>query len=172
MVKLTSLLETVEQTPVTMEFLRKRVPEGVTVVAYPKLKGRHRGDVFKKGRPVVVLIPKKGTKSGHYVVLIPRKHHIEYFSSLGRSPESELQALHEPLSVFRNLLGKAYIYNRTVLQSGKYTINSCGAWVLTRVFLTKLKLREFVELFKRPVSLTSPDMIVAALSLLHFVNKT
>ena len=169
---LIALAEKIKHTTVSIGFLKQRMPANVDVIQYKRLKGRHRSEVFRGKRAVVVLIPKKGTESGHFVVLLPRKHHIEYFSSLGRSPESELQALHEPLSVFRNLLGKDFIYNRTVLQSGKYSINSCGAWVLARVYLAKLKMREFVELFKRPVSLTSPDMMVAALSLLQFVNKT
>ena len=89
MVKLETLLNRIETTPVTMSFLRKRVPEGVSVIAYPNLKGKSRSEVFNGKRAVVVLIPKKGTKSGHFVVLLPRKRHIEYFSSLGRSPESE-----------------------------------------------------------------------------------
>ena len=171
MVKLVTLLEEIEKTPVTMQFLRDRVPKDVSVVAYPSLKGKHRGDVFKGKRAVVILIPKKGTKSGHFIVCLPRKHHIEWFSSLGGGPESELKELGEPLTIFRNLLGNNYIYNRTKLQSGKYSIKTCGAWVLCRCFLSKLKLREFVDIFRGRITLQDPDDVVSALALLHFVNK-
>ena len=172
MVKLDSLLEQIETTAVNMEFLRKRLPSDVLVTAYAKLKGKHRSDLFRGKRAVVVLIPKKNTKQGHFVVLLPRKHHIEYFSSLGGSPESELAALNEPLTIFRNLLGKDFIYNRLKLQQGKYSIKSCAAWVLARVYLSHLKLREFQEVFRRPITLSDPDLIVSTMVLLHFVNKS
>ena len=171
MVNIEGLFKQIESTPVTMDFLRKRLPKDVLVVAYPHLKSKHRSELFKGRRAVVVLIPKKNTKTGHFVVLLPRKQHIEYFSSLGRSFESELQSLHEPVAIFRNLLGENYIYNRTVLQSGKYSINTCAAFVLTRCYLSKLKLPQFVNLFKRRLILSSPDELVSALVLLHFSNE-
>ena len=171
MVKLLTLLEQIEQTPVDMSFLRKRLPPDVLVVPYAKLKGKHRSELFRGKRAVVVLIPKKNTKQGHFVVLLPRKRHLEYFSSLGGSPESELAALGEPLAIFRNLLGSDFIYNRVALQRGDYSIKSCSAWVLARVYLSHLKLRQFQEIFRRNVSLSNPDLIVSMLALLHFVNN-
>ena len=89
---------------------------------------------------------------------------------MGGSPESEFAQLGEPLDVFRKLLGKNYIYNKTKLQSGKYSINSCGAWVLARAKLAFMKLREFTGLFRR-ISLQNADDIVSALVLLDFANK-
>ena len=106
MVKLEQLLNTVKTSPVSIGFLKTRVPDKVDVINYVRLKGRHRSEVFKGKRAVIVLIPKKGTKSGHFICLIPRKSHIEYFSSLGGSPTEELQKLHESLDIFENLLGK------------------------------------------------------------------
>ena len=93
MVKLATLLENIERTPVSVAFLKKRVPDNVSVVSYESLKGKHRSEVFKQKRAVIVLIPKKGSPKGHFIALIPRKHHIEYFSSLGNSFESELSQL-------------------------------------------------------------------------------
>ena len=170
MVNLKSLLETIEETAVTIGFLKKRVPKTVSVLSYRQLKGKHRSQIFKGKTAVIVLVPKKGSDKGHYICLVPRPGHLEYFSSLGRSFESEFQELGEPLDLFRSLLGKHYIYNRVKLQSGKYNINSCGAWVLARVKLAHLKLREFQLLFRK-VHLHDADAVVSALVLLDFINK-
>ena len=169
MVTLRSLLETIERTPVSIGFLKKKVPENVDVFAYEQLKNKHRSDVFKNKRGIIVLIPKKGHKKGHFVALIPRRNHIEYFSSLGNSFETELAQLNEPLTIFKKLLGKQFIYNNIRFQSGQYNINTCGAWVLARVKLAGLKMREFQKLFNR-VSLNSPDDIVSLMVLLDFSN--
>ena len=169
MVNLRSLLETIERTPVTIGFLKERVPKDVDVYAYEQLKNKHRSNVFKNKRGVIVLIPKKGEKKGHFVALIPRRNHIEYFSSLGNSYETELAQLQEPKDVFKSLLGKQFIYNNIRFQSGKYNINTCGAWVLARVKLAGLKMREFQSLFNR-VSLQGADDVVSLMVLLDFSN--
>ena len=169
MVKLRSLLETVEETAVTIGFLKKRVGDTVSVLAYEQLKGKHRSSLFKGKTAVIVLIPKENSKRGHYICLVPRPNHIEYFSSLGNDFERELAQLDTHLDLFRTLLGKNYIFNRTKLQSGRYSVNSCGAWVLCRARLAHLKLRDFLQLFQR-ISLQTPDDIVSTLVLLHFVN--
>lgn len=164
------MLETIEKTPVTIGFLKKRTPDSVAVFAYQQLKGRHRSTLFKGKTAVIVLVPKKGSKRGHFICLIGRPNHIEYFSSLGGSPETEFAKLGETLDIFRKLLGKNFIYNRTKLQSGAYNVNTCGAFVLARAKLAHLKLRDFVGLFRR-VSLQNADDIVSTLVLLDFVNK-
>lgn len=170
MVKLRTLLESIEKKTVTIKFLKERVPDTVSVLAYPQLKGKHRSTLFKGKTAVIVLIPKKGSKRGHYICLVPRPNHIEYFSSLGNSFESELAQLKEHLDLFRGLLGRNFIYNKLTLQSGRYNINSCGAWVLARAKLAHLKLRDFQQLFQR-VSLQNPDDIVSLMVLLDFESK-
>ena len=170
MVALKTLLETIETTPVSIGFLKKRVPKTVDVLAHQQLKGKHRSDLFKGKTAVIVLVPKTGSKRGHYICLVPRPNHIEYFSSLGGSPEAEFAKLGESLEIFRNLLGKNYIYNRVKLQSGTYNINSCGAWVIARAKLASLKLREFTGLFRK-ISLQNPDDIVSLLVLLDFIDE-
>ena len=137
-----ALLEQIKQTPISIGFLKSRVPQGVKVISYKRLKNRTRAEVFSNGKPVVVLIPKKGETIGHFIALLPWPKGIEYFSSLGGSPEDELAKLGEPRDIMMNLLGRSWNYNRTALQSGKYRIQSCAAWVLARVKLAKLKLRD------------------------------
>ena len=172
MVTLTSFINTIKSTPVSIGFLKKRVPKDVDVVSYEQLRGKHRRDLFRGKRAIIVLIPKKGSKLGHFIALLPRRHHIEYFSSLGGSWERELDLLKEPHKIFKDLFGKQFIYNRVKLQSGSYRVEDCAAWVLARVFLSKLKLREFVQLFQRTVSLTGSDSIVALMTMLLFLDRT
>ena len=170
MVALKTLLETIERTPVSIGFLKKRLPKTVDVLAHTQLKGKHRTAVFKGKTAVIVLVPKKDSKRGHFICLVPRPGHIEYFSSLGGSPESEFAKLGEPLEIFRNLLGKNFIYNRVKLQSGMYNVNTCGAWVLCRAKLANMKLRDFTQLFRK-IELQNSDEIVSTLVLLDFINN-
>ena len=165
-----AVLQKIKDTPITIGFLKSRVPEGVRVVSYKRLKNRTRGEVFKSNKPIIVLIPKQGETTGHFIVLLPWSKGIEYFSSLGGSPQDELKKLNEPLSIMTNLLGKNWSYNRTALQSGKYNIQTCAAWCLARVKLRKLRLREFQSLFTR-ITLNSPDDVVALMTLLDFAEK-
>ena len=164
------MIEQIEVTPISIGFLKKRVPDKVAVYSYEQLKGKTRSELFKGKHAIIVLIPKKDSKKGHFIAMVPRKNHIEYFSSLGNSPDSELEKLHQSHSIIKKLLGKQYIYNHVKLQRDRnYNINTCGAFVLARVFFHDLKLREFTELFRR-ISLQNPDEIASILVLLHFVS--
>ncbi len=165
-----ALVQTVKQTPVSIEFLRKRMPDGVKVVDYRRLP-QSRAKLFSTGKPVVVLIPKKGENVGHFVCLLPWKRSIEYFSSLGNAPLTELNLLGEAKTKMMNILGNNYTYNRTTLQSGSYKVQDCASWCIARVMFSELKLREFLKLFQRNVVLRSKDDVVSFLTLLHMKNK-
>lgn len=170
MVKLTQLLEKIKTTPVDLAYVRKKLPPRCKAMEYISLKGKHRSELFKDTDAIVCLIPKKGSDVGHFVVLLAKRHHIEYFSSLGGTPESELQALKEPLEIMKAVLGKNYITNTKRLQSGAYSINDCAVWCLLRCFLKEMKLREFQGLFARSITLQGPDDLAAMLGVLLFVE--
>lgn len=170
MVKLETLLEKIKQTPLDLDYLRKKLPAGCRAVEYKSLKGRHRSEVFKDTEALVVLIPKVGSDVGHFVVLLAKNNHIEYFSSLGGTPAKELEKLGEPAAIFEELLGKHFITNSKTLQSGAYHINDCAIWCLLRCYLRTLKLREFQELFGRSTHLQTPDDIAAAMGVLLLID--
>ena len=161
MVTLTHLLETIESTPVSIGFLKKRVPKTVSVLAYQQLEGKHRSQLFKGKTAIIVLVPKKDSKMGHLICLIPRRNHIEYFSSLGNSFESEAKMLGVNPHIIQNIVGNDYIYNRVKLQKAKYTIQDCAVFVLLRLKFHKMKLREFTQLFSRKIILESSDDIAS-----------
>ena len=120
MVSLKNIIEIIKRTPVSFKWLKERLPDNVDIYRYKELRGKSRFNVFKNKIGIVVLIPKKGEKVGHFVVLLARKNHIEYFSSLGNSMEAETKQLGVSPDTFRDLFGHDYIYNRNKLQKNKY----------------------------------------------------
>ena len=88
-------------------------------------------------------------------------NHLEYHSSLGGSPDEELDKLHQSHAIMTKLLGKNFIYNSVKLQSGKYDIRDCASFVLMRLFFRKLKLREYQQLFAKRLTLSNPDDIAS-----------
>ena len=162
---LRKLMDNIRSKPVSVKFLRERLPKNVPLFEYSQLKGKHRSELFKNRVAIVVIIPMLGTRAGHYIVLLPRKNHISYFSSLGNGPFDELKKLHEPKKIFEDLLGKHFIYNRTKLQSNKADTQSCWLWVLLRVKFHDLKNRDFVALFQSKISLQNPDDVASLMAL-------
>ena len=155
--------------PVAIERLRQLLPSNSKVVLYETLQGdkRSRGEIFKNNQTLAVLYEGiiDGKKQGHFVLLIPRAHSIEYFSSLGRSPTDEMNSLHQNTSVFKRLLGKNYTYNRKRLQLDSYNVEDCAWWVLARAILYKKKIADFNKMFQ-PRSIRSSDEMLSVMSLL------
>jgi len=171
MVKLESLIGTIERTAVSVGFLKSIVPKKTKVLHYQELKKFNRTTLFKDTDAVICLIPHKALKKGHYICMLPKKGHICYFSSLGMGPSQELVKLEHEENLMSSILGKRFVYNRTRLQNqANYNINTCGAFVFVRAKFHKLKNREFIELF-RNISLQNPDDIVACLALVSFMDK-
>ena len=168
MVNLKQAIDTLKHTPISISDLKKLVPKQCRVLKLIQLKNKPRRRVFKNVRAMIVLLPSTVSKVGHYITLIPREHHIEYFSSLGNSMERESKLLHNDEGILKKLLGSNYIYNRTKLQSGDFSIRSCAMFCVARCYLSDLKLREFIPLFKNRVTLDTPDDVVSIMNFIHF----
>lgn len=168
MVNLTQIIDRLKHLPVSIADLKKLVPPKCDVVKLNSLLGKHRTEVFKNLRGLIVLLPSNVSQVGHYVTLIPKRHHISYFSSLGNSPTQESKLLHNDKGIITKLLGSNYVYNRKKLQSGNFKIRSCAMFCLARLYFSELKSREFQTLFSRNVVLSSPDDIVSMLCILPF----
>ena len=155
--------------PLELNRLRALLPRESKAVLYKTLRDskRKRAQIFKGITSLVVLYETTVNKKlqGHYVVLIPRAHSIEYFSSLGRSPRDEMNTLHIDPGAFRDLLGKNYTYNRKKLQIDSYSVEDCGYWAVARCIMSHLKLAAFQRLFV-PRQLRSSDEVLAVMSLL------
>ena len=139
--------------PLGLNRLRGMLPNDSKAVLYSSLAKdkRSRQDIFKCIRSLVVLYETKidgKPNVGHWVVLIPRAHSLEYFSSLGRSPTDEMNAMHQDKTAFSRILGKNFTYNRSKLQQQKYDVDDCGYWALARAILVEFNLRDFQKLFR------------------------
>ena len=168
MVTLQSIIEKLKQTPVSIHDLKKLVPSYCRVVKLEQIHSQHRSELFKNHTAVIVLLPSDHSDVGHFVALLGKeKGYIEYFSSLGESAEKEQKRLSTDKTLL-HILGKRYQYNQRKLQQGKFSIQSCGMWVLTRVILQDLKLREFQQLFSRKVTINSSDDLVSIMVLLLY----
>ena len=161
------MLQNIISQPLGLEKLKSLLPKGSKAVLYESLRNSKRSDVFKNLNSMVVLYETKidNKTQGHYVCLIPRAHSIEYFSSLGRSPADEINAMHEDPTVFRKLLGKGFTYNRKKLQLDSYNVEDCGYWCVARAILHESNLSPFHRFFT-PRQLTSSDEVLAVMSLL------
>ena len=161
------MLKKILSEPLGLEKLRTLLPKRSKAVLYESLRNKSRAEIFKNLDSLVVLYEVKiaNRNEGHYVVLIPRTHSIEYFSSLGRSPTDEMKSLHQNPTVFKELLGKNYTYNRRKLQLQRYDVSDCGYWCVARAILHELKLSPFQTLFNSK-QLRSSDECLAWMSLL------
>ena len=161
-------MEKLKRSPVNIQDLKKLVPSYCRVVKLEQIHNQHRSGVFKNHTAVIVLLPSDHSSVGHFVALLGKeKGYIEYFSSLGESAEREQKRLDTDKTLL-HILGKRYLYNTKKLQQGKFSIQSCGMWVLARVILQDLKLREFQGLFSKRVAINSSDDLVSIMVLLLY----
>ena len=149
--------------PLGLNKLREMLPSDSKAMLYSELAKdkRSRQAIFKGVRSIVVLYETKidNKTQGHWFVLIPRAHNIEYFSSLGRSPSDEMHALHQDPTAFSRILGKNFTYNRAKLQLQSYNTDDCGYWALARAILVEFKLRDFQKLFRGRTVRSSDEML-------------
>ena len=161
------LLRKLKQTPMDLKTLGSLLPPYATTATYSQIKGKHRSELFGKHKCIVVLIPSKFSSIGHFVVLLRRSKALEYFSSLGGSPYSELSRLgQDDKDMFIKLLGSNFTYNSKSLQSKSTTIHDCALWCLARIKLHDLKLASFQKIFNRSLHLKTSDDVVAMLTIL------
>ena len=166
--KLQDLITEIKQTPMNFGTLRKLLPPYAGIKTLSEISTRSK--TFGQKQSIVVLIPSSFSDIGHFVVLTKFPKYIEYFSSFGRSPEKELTLLGQKSEALLALLGKKHIYNSKKLQGDSTTIEDCALFVLARVILRKLKLRQFQELFQSRVTLQNPDDIISMLCILLLVD--
>ena len=159
------IITDIKSLPIGLLDLEKLLPPRCKTVQYKDLT-QPRAKLFRDTDAYVVRIPNKGNKVGHFVVLLAKRHHLEFFSPTGGSIASEFKRLGQDPTNMNRLVGQHFIHNTKKLQSNKQSIQDCSSWVLARCYLIHLKLREFQGLFGKSLNLQSSDDIVSLMCLL------
>lgn len=146
------------------------LPERCKTIQYKNLT-RSRATLFKDTEAYVMRIPNRGNKVGHFVVLLAKRNHIEFFSPTGGSIASEFKRLGQDPALLNRVVGEHFIHNTKALQSNNQSIQDCACWCLARCYLKHLKLREFQGLFTKSANLQSSDDIVSLMCLLLLGNR-
>ena len=170
MTKLQQLIDRVKRTPMNVGTIKRMLPSYATFKTLDEISDNSK-TVFKNHECVVLLVESKFSEIGHFVVLLKSpKGYIEYFSSFGGSVDREMKLLGQKGDKIKRLLGKNHLYNSLELQSQSSSIQDCALFVLARIILRKLKLREFQQLFKSSITLRTPDDIVSMLCILLLID--
>ena len=162
---LKNAISTIKSLPIGLREIDNLLPPRCATIQYKNLT-RPRAQLFKNNDAYVVRIPNQSNKVGHFVVLLAKRNHIEFFSPTGGSIASEFNRLGQDPSLLNQVVGKHFIHNSKALQSNKQSIQDCACWCLARCYLKHLKLREFQGLFNKSVNLQSSDDIVSLMCLL------
>ena len=158
-------ISNIKSLPIGLRELETLLPPRCATIQYKNLT-QPRAKLFKNNDAYVVRIPNRGNKVGHFVVILAKRNHIEFFSPTGGSIASEFKRLGQDPALIQRLVGQHYIHNTKALQSNKASIQDCACWALARCYLKDLKLREFQGLFSKSVNLQSSDDIVSLMCLL------
>ena len=142
-----------------------------SIFPYPQLKSfQSINDAFDAKGRCMMLILTTGPTEGHWVCMIKRPDHIEYFDPYGHKPDAEkkvipkerLEQLNEAENTLTKLLlesGMPITYNTHPFQKLNGTMNTCGRHCIVRLLYQRLSLEEYDALIKR--SKLSPDDFVA-----------
>lgn len=89
---------------------------------------------------------------GHWTCVFNQGDKIEFFDSLGVIPDDELRIMgsgnSKPLLLrLLHKTGKKIIYNHRRLQRSEEGINTCGRWVIARLFTKDYPLETFLKIF-------------------------
>lgn len=153
-----------------------RICDGkVNIVTYPELSEYSSIDdvLGKYGAAIILYLTKK--KYGHWVAIFKvNRHQIEFFDPYGLRPDDQLDFINQHFRVENNekkphlsylLYNSPYTvtYNDDRLQKMIKDVSTCGRWCAIRIVLRKLKLPDFVRIFKNN-KCYDPDFFVTAIS--------
>lgn len=160
--------------PLSDRDILKAVKNQTNIILYSELKNiRHINDILKNDSCVILYEQMPG--SGHWVVLTYNKNNneLEYFNSYGDYPDEFLHLVDENLKkklnedypyLSRLLLDSGYklTYNDKQLQKLDNNIATCGRYVVLRILLKELPLKQFINIFNNRNY--TPDQIAKKLT--------
>jgi hypothetical protein len=133
-------------------------------------------DLWKGGfNSAIILLQKEDVRKqqdavGHFILLLDYGTYVEHFDSYGLTSDEELDITKERhLTNFFNNDEKGLIQNTTRLQKYGGNINTCGRWVVARLLMKELNLKQFIKFVK---SIGTPnDQMVTLMTMLLAVKR-
>jgi hypothetical protein len=163
-------LSEVKQYALGDDDLSRIVPKA-NIFTYPYLKNvKHIDEIFGDDGQAIMLYLTENEHTGHWVGLLRKNDHIEFFDPYGEKPDDELKWIsrdkREELDQDKPLLSKLLrqselpvVYNKVKFQKDGNNIETCGRHVATRLLHKDLSLPEYAEMIKG--SGMSPDEYVS-----------
>lgn len=178
---LNTILQRAEDIALTDHDLALATNNQANIVIYDMLdKYNNVQELFMDipGQAIILLYQFSNSDVGHWIVLLKKGRVLEHFDSLGYGPDYEVSMDHHDNLHYTRLLSDARNRGYRVesnpyrLQEQKYHVNTCGRWCITRVNFRELSNKEFNELMTKPITISNPDMLVTALTLMSsLINK-
>ncbi len=106
-------------------------------------------ELMDLGACVILLQIESASRSpvGHFILLLDHGTHYEHFDSYGLTMDEELKITQEKhLTRIFGLGRKPIVDNSKKLQTFRQDVNTCGRWVVARLLLRQLELKEFLKL--------------------------
>ena len=140
--------------------LAKIIPN-THIFTYPYLKQvKHIDEIFDDEGRAIMLYLTEDEHTGHWVGLLRKDDHIEFFDPYGEKPDNELKwisggmrkKLDEDQPLLSRLLrqsGLPVIYNKTKFQKENDEIETCGRHTATRLLFKDLTLPQYADMIKR-----------------------
>jgi hypothetical protein len=166
-------LEQIEGYALGDDDIAKMLPK-TNIFTYPYLKHvKHIDEVFDNEGRAVMLYLTENDHTGHWVGLLRKKDHIEFFDPYGGKPDSELHwasgGLRKELGITQPYLtkllrqsGLPVIYNKVEFQDKEEGVETCGRHTASRLLFSHLSLPEYYNMIKK--SKLEADEFVAGLT--------
>jgi hypothetical protein len=149
--------------------IRKILGDDISIHSYADLSKHNKIPFDSKGRCVLLYLT-FGPTSGHWVCMLNKPDHIEYFDPYGKRPEEPLHQISESerqqygegepyLTHLLRTSGKPVYYNTHQFQSTKPGNAECGRHSIVRCLYAPYSLEKYKSLIDKS-GLTPDEFVV------------
>jgi hypothetical protein len=160
--------------PLSDSDIRKMLGDDIKIITYDQLAGlRDYNQLFDaKGRSIM-LYPTVSPTTGHWVCLLNKGDHIEFFDPYGNKPDDISEYISRPvreeLGITSKMLtpllkqsGKPIIYNTHPFQKDRNDIATCGRHAVVRCLYAPKSLDDYKSIVES--SNLAPDDFVLGIT--------
>ena len=160
--------------PLSDSDIRTILGRDIKIITYPQLAQMRdiRQAFDKKGRCIMLYLT-ESESAGHWVCMLNKKDHIDFFDPYGEPPEAALKTVPDEekeeygegqpyLTQLFKASGKPVYYNTYPFQKDKADVNTCGRHSVVRCLYAPYTLEQYKKCIDE--SGMSPDNFVSALT--------